>query len=89
VAAVPLSISGSQLNKLGKRLASPEPISDHDYAMLAQVAEHYQAILDKVEEQLRRLGFQATTRVKTTGTLIDKLRRSPHLPLKTIHDSAS
>jgi Region found in RelA / SpoT proteins len=85
---MPLRISGKQLNKLGKRLASREPITDADYALLAQVAEDYQAVLDKVEARLQDLGYQATTRVKTTGTLQDKLRRSPHLPLKNIHDVA-
>lgn len=85
---MPLSISGRQLNKLGDRLASPEPISDDDYAMLGQVAEAYQAVLDKVEERLQSLGYQATTRVKTTGTLVDKLRRPPYLKLKSIRDVA-
>lgn len=56
--------------------------------MLAQVAEGYQAVLDKVEEKLQGIGLQATTRVKTTGTLVDKLRRQPQLPMKTIHDVA-
>lgn len=88
VAPMVPKISGTQLNKLGDRLASPEPISDADYALLGQVAEGYQAVLDKVEEKLQGLGYQATTRVKTTGTLVDKLRRSPHLKLKTIHDVA-
>ena len=85
---MPISISGRQLNKLGERLASPEPISDEDYAMLGQVAEAYQTVLDKVEEKLQGLGYQATTRVKTTGTLIDKLRRPPYLKLKSIRDVA-
>jgi ppGpp synthetase/RelA/SpoT-type nucleotidyltranferase len=85
---MPLRISGKQLNKLGERLASPGPISDEDYALFAQVAEDYQAVLDRVEEKLQGLGYQATTRVKTTGTLVDKLRRSPHLHLKVIHDVA-
>ncbi|MGH3157770.1 MAG: hypothetical protein ACRDNF_14495 [Streptosporangiaceae bacterium] len=85
---MPLRISGKQLNKLGKRLASQEPITEGDYALFNQVAEDYQAILDIVEAKLQGLGYQATTRVKTTGTLRDKLRRSPHLPLKTVHDVA-
>jgi ppGpp synthetase/RelA/SpoT-type nucleotidyltranferase len=85
---MPLRISGKQLNKLGRRLAAEEPITDEDYALLARVAEDYQAVLDKVEAKLQGLGYQATTRVKTTGTLQDKLRRSPHLPLKVIHDVA-
>lgn len=85
---MPLPISGNQLNKLGKRLALPGPISDSDYGLLAQVAQHYQIVLDIVEAKLSRLGFQATTRVKTTGTLVDKLRRTPQLPLRSIHDVA-
>jgi hypothetical protein len=88
VAVMPLRISGKQLNKLGERLAAPGPISDEDYALFGQVAEDYQAVLDRVEEKLQGLGYQATTRVKTTGTLIEKLRRSPHLHLKAIHDVA-
>jgi hypothetical protein len=67
VSAMPLAISGKQLNKLGERLASPEPITDDDYALLGQVAEEYQAVLDKVEEQLQGLGYQATTRVIPEG----------------------
>ena len=67
---MPPKISGTQLNKLGDRLASPGPISDDDYAMLGLVAQMYQAVLDKVEEKLQGLGYQATTRVKTTGTLV-------------------
>jgi hypothetical protein len=85
---MPLPFSGRQLDKLGRRLALPGPISDDDYAMLAQVAEAYEAILAKVEEKLLGLGYRATTRVKTTGTLVDKLRRPPYLPLKSIHDVA-
>jgi Region found in RelA / SpoT proteins len=88
VTGMPLSLSGRQMNKLGERLASPEPISDGDYALLAQVANDYQVILDQVESKLRGLDIQATTRVKTTGTLIDKLRRQPDLPFSVIRDIA-
>jgi ppGpp synthetase/RelA/SpoT-type nucleotidyltranferase len=52
------------------------------------VADAYQAVLDQVEQRLGELGFQATTRVKTTGTLLDKLRRDPTLKLRSIHDLA-
>ena len=85
---MPLSMSGRQINKLGERLASPGPISEYDYALLAQVVNDYQVILDQVEAKLRGLGLQATTRIKTTGTLIDKLRRQPELPLSAIRDIA-
>jgi DNA-binding ferritin-like protein len=84
---MPRPISRSQLDKLGRRLARDEPISDEDYRLLHLAASMYQAELDTVEERLRRLGFQATTRVKTTGTLVDKLRRT-NLSLASIQDFA-
>jgi hypothetical protein len=73
---MPRPISRTQLDKLGRRLARDEPISDDDYRLLQLAAGMYQADLDSVEERLRDLGFPATTRVKTTGTLVDKLRRT-------------
>jgi ppGpp synthetase/RelA/SpoT-type nucleotidyltranferase len=84
---VPLPCSGRQFNALGQRLAESEP-SDADLALFAQVLGVYQAVLDQVEQQLADLDFQATTRVKTTGTLVDKLRRDPTLKIKSIHDLA-
>jgi hypothetical protein len=86
VATMPRPISGNQLNKLGKRLADEGPISDEDYELLGQVAEFYQAVTDTVQERLRNLGFEPTTRgFKSTGTLIDKLRRTG-ISLKDIQD---
>jgi ppGpp synthetase/RelA/SpoT-type nucleotidyltranferase len=84
---MPRPISRTQLDKLGRRLARDEPISDDDYRLLHLAAGMYQAELDAVEERLRHLGFQATTRVKTTGTLVDKLRRT-NLSLASIQDFA-
>lgn len=88
VTAVARPIPGNQLDKLGRRLALPGPISDEDYELLSRVADAYQDVADKVEQRLRDLGLNATTRVKTTGTLVDKLRRTPRLSLKNIHDVA-
>ena len=85
---MPRPLSGNQLDKLGKRLAQPGPISDGDYVLLGQVAQAYQAMTDRVQERLRNLGFEPTTRgFKSTGTLVDKLRRT-NLPLKDIQDLA-
>jgi ppGpp synthetase/RelA/SpoT-type nucleotidyltranferase len=84
---MPRPISRTQLDKLGRRLARDEPISDDDYRILQLAAGMYQAELDSVEERLRDLGFPATTRVKTTGTLVDKLRRT-NLSLSSIQDFA-
>ena len=87
VTVMPRPISRTQLDKLGRRLARDEPISVDDYRLLHLAAGMYQAELDAVEERLRHLGFQATTRVKTTGTLVDKLRRT-NLSLASIQDFA-
>jgi ppGpp synthetase/RelA/SpoT-type nucleotidyltranferase len=62
--------------------------SDADYALFGQVVVAYQAVLNEVERRLRELGFEATIRVKTIGTLTDKLRRDPTLKLRSIHDVA-
>jgi ppGpp synthetase/RelA/SpoT-type nucleotidyltranferase len=44
--------------------------------------------LAAVEARLRSLGFAVTTRLKTTGTLIDKLRREHGMKLKSVQDIA-
>jgi hypothetical protein len=86
VTAMLRPISGNQLTKLGKRLARPGPISDEDYELLTQVAAWYQTVTDLLQGRLRGLGFEPTTRgFKSTGTLVDKLRRT-NLSLKDIHD---
>jgi hypothetical protein len=82
-----LPCSANQLNKLGKRLARDEPTAD-DLVLFAQVVNAYQEVLDEVERRLELLGYQATTRVKTTGTLLDKLRRDQTLKLSAVHDLA-
>jgi hypothetical protein len=86
VTTMPRPLSGNQLDKLGRRLAGPGPISDADYELLGQVAEFYQAVTDTVQERLRDIGFEPTTRgFKSTGTLVDKLRRT-RISLKDIQD---
>jgi hypothetical protein len=81
-------LSGNQLKKLGDRLAAKDRATAADHALLAEVASAYQVVLNGVEERLRSLGRQVTARVKTTGTLIDKLRRETGIKLPSIHDFA-
>src|SRR5580658_8046065 len=78
VTPMPLPISRNQLDKLGKRLAQPGSIMPEDYQLLERVLEHYGSVLAVVEVKINRLGLRPTQRLKTTGTLADKLRRSPH-----------
>ena len=56
--------------------------------MLAQVATAYQQALDEAKARLGGLGYPATTRVKTTGTLIEKLRREAPMRLSQMQDLA-
>ena len=48
----------------------------------------YNAALDEVVRGLRSLGLEPTTRLKTSGTIIEKLRRQEHLNLRSIRDLA-
>lgn len=83
-----LPISKKQLHKLGDRLrdsATPDPT---DRELLEQVLSAYREALHIVVDRLRQLGFNPAERLKTTGTIVDKLRRGHGSSLKTIHDLA-
>ena len=84
----PLPISRSALDRLGERLVASEEINDEDYALLEQVLDAYQAALVAARTRLVSLGFEPTTRVKTTSVLIDKLRREGSMKLKGVQDIA-
>jgi ppGpp synthetase/RelA/SpoT-type nucleotidyltranferase len=84
----PLPISRSALDRLGERLAAAERISDDDYALLHEVLSAYQAALGEAGRRLAALGYEPTTRVKTTSVLIDKLRREQGMKLKGEQDIA-
>lgn len=83
----PLSMSRSALDRLGKRLAAEGEIADADYDLLLEVLTAYQQALQEAQERLHRLGYSPTSRTKTTGVLVDKLRRE-HSSLKSVQDIA-
>jgi hypothetical protein len=86
---VPLPYSKRQIDLLGERLAAAETTSDDDSAMLQQVLDVYdREALRPVERRLLALGYTPTTRVKTTGTLIEKLRREQGMKLSRVQDVA-
>lgn len=85
---VPLPISKQQLNKLGERIAANDPPAKEDLQRLNDVLRAYQAILVTVEEQLALVGLTATSRVKTRGVLIEKLRREHGMALARVQDMA-
>jgi ppGpp synthetase/RelA/SpoT-type nucleotidyltranferase len=85
---VPLPISGSQFDKLGVRLKAADEIHAADLRLLERVLEAYDDALTEVQSRLREIGYEATTRLKTTQTLVEKLRRTPGLTIRGIHDIA-
>lgn len=81
----PLPISRSAMDALGKRLRAPR-VDAQDWALLLTVLAEYQDALDSVKIRLEQLGLAPTIRVKSTGTLIDKLNRGSSL--KSVQDLA-
>ena len=85
---MPLPVSKGELNRLGDRLIASESIDPADLRELAFALTAYQEVLDRVKAQLRDLGLSATGRVKTTGTLTEKLRRIHGFELSRMQDLA-
>jgi ppGpp synthetase/RelA/SpoT-type nucleotidyltranferase len=85
---MPLPMSKSALDRLGNKLATGTDVPDEDLDQLAEVVRAYQVLLDELKAQVVGLGFEPTTRVKTTRSLIDKLRREHGMRLSRIQDLA-
>ena len=83
-----MPISKSQYAKLGDRLKGRDAPSDDDLSLLADVLIEYNAALETVAADLRSLDLETTCRLKTSGTIIEKLRRPPRLRLDQIRDLA-
>jgi ppGpp synthetase/RelA/SpoT-type nucleotidyltranferase len=90
-----LPTSREQINKLGQRLALGEPVSDDDLHLLEElVACHAQALelarprLDGLAETVGTPPLHVTHRAKTTGTIVEKLRRERGMELARVQDLA-
>lgn len=81
-------LSGSQVDKLGRRLRSIETPSVEDLRLLEQVRRTYEDARLEVVESLLGEGFEGTSGLKTTSTIIDKLRRETTMHLSRIQDIA-
>lgn len=82
------SLSGAQIDKLGRRLRDEPRATEEDLALLAAVLTDHAHALGEVTDRLRDVGLHPTTRLKTSSTTIDKLRREPRLTLRGIDDLA-
>jgi ppGpp synthetase/RelA/SpoT-type nucleotidyltranferase len=86
---LPDGVSRSKMDKLGVRLvADPTCIAEEDYELLERILGCYQASLDLAQMRLQDLGIRATTRVKSTSTLVEKLVRQQSMKMKGIQDIA-
>jgi ppGpp synthetase/RelA/SpoT-type nucleotidyltranferase len=85
---MPLPVTKGEFNRLGDRLISHERPAEADVTQLRAVLAAYQEVLGQVKVHLRDLGFAPTDRVKTTTTMIDKLRRTHGMELSRVQDLA-
>ena len=91
-----LPASREQINKLGKRLASSDPVSDDDLRALEELTACHLTALElarpRVDDLAADLGtapLHITHRPKTTQTIIEKLRREHAMQLARVQDLAS
>jgi ppGpp synthetase/RelA/SpoT-type nucleotidyltranferase len=84
-------LSRSQIDKLGRRLrrAGPNNLSDEERDLLERLVAAHGTVLATVQLRLaKELGLPVTSRTKTTGTLVEKLQRSPSMALSRMQDIA-
>jgi hypothetical protein len=85
---VPRSLSKSQIDKLGERLAAAPAPAREDLEALAGLRESYAEAMRAVQSALRELGLESTSRPKTISTMVDKLRRDQRITLSRMQDIA-
>jgi hypothetical protein len=72
---MPRVISVSSANSLGTRLRKAAEPAESDLRMLQEFRAEYDPPMEEVESVLTNLSIQSTSRLKTPGTIIDKLIR--------------
>jgi ppGpp synthetase/RelA/SpoT-type nucleotidyltranferase len=88
-ARVPLPMAKNQVRKLGERLRKSDVPAAADLQLLYRLLEAYQESMELVADRLRvELGVRPSRRLKTTGTIIDKVKRSDCAHLANIQDLA-
>lgn len=84
-----LALSRTQIEKLGKRLVAADRPRPEDVELLNELLISYREVLSAATLRVERVtGLQPTSRVKTRGTTIDKLRKQGGHRLSAIQDLA-
>lgn len=65
----------SQINKLGEKLRTATKLDTDTLSRLQQFRSSYDEPMFRTQTLLKEIGFEATSRLKTTNTIIEKLRR--------------
>jgi len=65
----------SQINKLGQKLRMLGPLDTETLRKLQEFRASFDAPMFRAQTQLKQLGFEATSRLKTINTIIEKLQR--------------
>jgi hypothetical protein len=91
-----LPASREEINRLGRRLAADDPISDVDLQALEELTACHMAALELARPRLDGLAehvgadsLPITFRAKTTQTIIEKLRREQGMNLARVQDSGT
>lgn len=84
------SLTISEVNRLGHRLRATSRVSSDDLALLQRLLINHTALLQAVEAAIRSnvRGASPTGRLKTIGTIVDKLKREPTMALSRMRDIA-
>jgi hypothetical protein len=92
---MPLPSSREEINRLGRRLAADDPISDVDLHALEELTACHMTVLELARPRLDGLAehvgagpLHITHRAKTTQTIIEKLRREQGMNLARVQDLA-
>lgn len=65
----------SQINKLGEKLRKASELDTEPLLRLQEFRASYDKPMSEAQTLLKEIGFEATSRLKTTNTIIEKLRR--------------
>lgn len=86
---MPLPLSRSQIDRLGKRLIAADKPTLADVERLNELLLAYREVLTEAVDRVEgATGLRPSSRIKTRGTTIDKLRRGRGSSLKMMQDLA-
>jgi len=69
------AMTKSQINKLGQKLRMLGPLDTETLRKLQEFRASFDAPMFRAQTQLKQLGFEATSRLKTINTIIEKPQR--------------